>query len=277
MDCCFHGRNGSSVRAFTLAELLVSVAIIALLASLLLIAGDKVQQRGRNLKELHAARQLMTAYLAYAANNDGEVLKGYDKDITSVTLANGNSVNGEMVCRYPWRLAPYLGEQVDEIFLLNGTKKPTTGLNPDSFEYRYRVSLNPPLGINAYCIGGYNDGGGQGYFTKDLATRLSQITRPSNFIVFASARMSQGGQAGETPGHFVVQPPKLWRMKWDAKFDRKKPSSNFGNVDPRWEGRALCAFLDGSARLLDEKELQDMRLWSRTASEENDPNYTVPR
>jgi hypothetical protein len=75
----------------------------------------------------------------------------------------------------------------------------------------------------------------------------------------------------------LVTPPNLWRTKWSTPFDRKKTPASFGHVDPRWEDRALCAFLDGHAGLLDEKELTDMRHWSNTAAEDNNENFNVPR
>lgn len=271
------GWRGGRLAAFTLIELLVVMAIIAVLTTLVSVAANAMIEAGRKVKEVQAAKQLITAYNLHAAASDGELLKGYDKTANFVTLSSGYRVSGEMVCRYPWRLAPHLGEHVDDIFLLNGTKTPTKGLSPDSFEYRYRVSLNPPLGINAYCVGGFDDGAGSGYFSKDVVTRLAQAARPSKLIVFASARMKQTAKGEETPGNFIVNPPRLWRMKWDGKFDRDKPSSNFGNVDPRWGGRALCAFLDGSVRELDTVELQDMRLWSNTAAEEDNAEFIVPR
>lgn len=266
---------------FTLIELLVVASVIAVLAGVTVTTTRGVMQRGKQAKELHAARQIMAAYLAYPGDHDGELLRGYDKTVQEVSLPSGRTVSGEMCCRYPWRLAPYLGEQVEEVFLVNDNKKVTDTQREDSFEYQYRVSLYPALGLNAYCVGGHDDGANSGLFQSDVVTRMSQAFRPGSLIVFASARMRQSAEMSmndeEVPGNFLVRPPKFWRTKWSAKFDANKPASSFGNVAPRWDGRAVCAFLDGSVRTLDEKELQDMRLWSNTAAERDDENFFVPR
>ena len=89
--------------------------------------------------------------------------------------------------------------------------------------------------------------------------------------------MKQSATDEEIPGNFLVKPPKFWRTKWTANYDENKPSSSFGNVAPRWEGRAVCAFLDGSVRMLDGEELHDMRHWSNTAADLNDEKFAVPR
>jgi len=44
-------------------------------------------------------------------------------------------------------------------------------------------------------------------------------------------------------------------------------------VDGRFDGKAVCVFLDGSVRVLSIDELRDMRFWSRNAALENNPNY----
>ena len=266
--------------AFTLIELLVVTSVIAVLAGLTVTATRGVQQRSRQTKELHAARQIIAAYLTFPNDHDGDLMRGYDKHVQEISFTSGRTVTGEMCCRYPWRLAPYLGEQAEEIFLLNDNRSKTDSQAKDSFEYQYRVSLHPALGLNAYCVGGYDDGSNSGLFQSDVVTRMAQAVRPASLIVFASARMKTGADLSledEIAGNFLVKPPKFWRTKWTAKFDREKPSSSFGNVAPRWDGRAVCAFLDGSVRSLNEKQLQDMRHWSNTAAERDDPDFVVPR
>ena len=139
------------------------------------------------------------------------------------------------------------------------------------------MSLHPALGLNAYCVGGYDDGSASGTFQSDIVTHLSQAVRPANLIVFASARMKQSATDEEIAGHFLVKPPRLWRTKWTLAFHENKPSSSFGNVAPRWDGKAVCTFLDGSVRMLDATELQDMRHWSNTAADRDDADFAVPR
>ena len=270
--------NTGKKRGFTLIEILVVIAIIAVLVSLLLPVLKNVRDSGKMARELNAARQIIGAYGIYPTEHNGDLMPGYDKDSEEVTLPSGKTLSGEMCCRYPWRLAPYLAEQVEDIFLLNDTKKYTNGKAWDSFDYQYRASLNPALGINAYCVGGYNPGGGSTNYTADVVRRAAAASRPSNLIVFASARMKIAGtQDSEVTGNFLVTPPKLGRARWSATYDPKAASANFGNVAMRWDDQAICAFLDGHVALLAEKELRDMRHWSNAAAEADDPNFSVPQ
>lgn len=263
--------------AFTLIELLVVVAIIAILASLVLPFIKSSRNRAKMVRETNAARNIMVAYLNYASNNDGDLLPGYDKTAKRVTLPSGTSITGEMVCRYPWRIAPYINEQIDNIFLVNDGKKVTKDSSPTSFNYQYRASLNPALGINGYCIGGYNDGSKRGYFSSDVVTKLQGTVHASRLLVFASARMRVDESEGVVPGNHMIIPPKLGGAEWAPTFDPKGMPADTGNVDFRWDNKAVCSFLDGHVALMDLKELSDMRNWSNQAVENDDHDFSVPQ
>jgi prepilin-type N-terminal cleavage/methylation domain-containing protein/prepilin-type processing-associated H-X9-DG protein len=266
--------------AFTLIELLVVVAVIGVLAAILVPVAAKMAQKGRVVREINAGRQIMIAYAAYAASNDNQLLPGYDKNVSSVTLPDGTQVSGIMCARYPWRLAPYIGTAMDDIFLINDTRKRTGKLRHDSHDYQYLASLFPALGINGYCVGGYDDASGEGNFSTDVVRTLAGASRSSKLIVFASARYTDtAAKSGnkETPGFHMVTPPIMWRTKWSRPFDRKKAASSFGNVDLRWDGKAVCVFLDGHVEMLGEPQIGDMRLWSNTAADENNEFFAVPR
>jgi prepilin-type N-terminal cleavage/methylation domain-containing protein len=268
---------GGAPAAFTLLELLVVLGIIALLAGIALPVMNSVKRKGALVRELNAGRQIMAAYSNYAAANDGNLLPGYDATTGEIIMPGGRSVTGIMCARYPWRLAPYIGGDVDQIFLVNDSRRKTTGLPVDSFDYQYSASLYPAFGVNAYCVGGYKDSTNSNNFSTDCVKRLAGTSRPGSLIVFASARYIESPDQPETPGFHLVVPPKLWRTEWTTPFDRGKAPSDYGNVDPRWDGKALCAFLDGHVALLGEDELTDMRYWSNTAAENDDRNFFVPR
>jgi prepilin-type N-terminal cleavage/methylation domain-containing protein/prepilin-type processing-associated H-X9-DG protein len=273
-------RRRSGRRAFTLIELLTVATIVAVLAAILVPVTGSMLRKGKMGREINAGRQIMVAYAAYAAENNGQLLPGYDKNVGSVTLADGTQVSGIMCARYPWRLAPYIGSAMDDIFLINDTRKKTDALKHDSHEYQYLASLFPALGINGYCVGGYDDASGEGNFSTDVVRTLAGASHGSKLIVFASARYTDSAAKKgdkETPGFHLVTPPNMWRTKWSRPFDRKKAASSFGHVDLRWDGKAVCAFLDGHVEVLGEPQIADMRLWSNMAAEANNEFFAVPR
>jgi prepilin-type processing-associated H-X9-DG protein len=102
-------------------------------------------------------------------------------------------------------------------------------------------------------------------------------------IVFASAAgdgsASSGGgsnASGRVDGYCILTPPQLTGPMWQTTQWKKGASpASYGNVDARYNGKAVCAFLDGSVKAMGIEELRDMRLWSRGAIEKDNSKYTV--
>jgi len=63
-------------RGFTLVELLVVISIIALLMAILLPALAKARTQAKRIACLSGMRQLVTAWMVYAENNDGKIVNG---------------------------------------------------------------------------------------------------------------------------------------------------------------------------------------------------------
>ena len=146
-------------------------------------------------------------------------------------------------------------------------------MDPHSTEYRYMVSLAPALGLNTYCVGGYQTATTT-LAKSDVATRLGSIERP--IVAFISSRTKTSGTSGAQSvlaGSFFVRPPIFGGTKWKAgAFDTRKASLDYGNVDFRHSDKAVTAFPDGAVRMMDIEELRDMRLWARNA---DSPSYSV--
>jgi prepilin-type N-terminal cleavage/methylation domain-containing protein/prepilin-type processing-associated H-X9-DG protein len=266
------GRISFPRRGFTLIELLVVIGIIAVLAGIALPVINSVQRRTRATVEANSARQIVAGYLAYAADNDGELLPGYLAG-ASVEFPNGDIGAGPEAERYPWRLAPYLQWNAD-IYMINDLQKTVANMDRGSTEYRYMVSLAPALGLNTYCVGGYQTATST-LAKNDVALRLGSIDR--SLVAFVSARTKtsakSGAQSGDIAGSFFVRPPIFGGAKWKTgDFDEKKASLDYGNVDFRHSGKTVAAFTDGSVRMMDIDELRDMRLWARNA---DSPSYSV--
>jgi len=92
-------------RGFTLVELLVVIAIIAVLASLLLPSLARAKQRGKQVNELSAGRQLIVAWQLSADDNEDRVLPGYARTCRlSMTRATNSRARSAIVIRGALRL-----------------------------------------------------------------------------------------------------------------------------------------------------------------------------
>ena len=253
--------------AFTLIELLVTVSIIAVLSSLVYAVTQNVTNRARKVHEVAAARNLVTGFLSTPADYNGHYLLGYDETARPMTAPGGKVIAGELLHRYPYRLAPYFDWQLKDTILVNSNVQQVGG---DSSGYQ--ISLNPALGMNIFLVGGE---------LRDATAGISWpgecLTMPggsgASLLVFASAGYDNGGT--RVNGYFKVTPPKLGGPIWNtAAWTTKSRPADYGQVDARYDGQAVCAFTDGSVRTLSVEELRDMRLWARVAAEKNDKDYT---
>ena len=61
-------------RCFTLIELLIVIAIIAILAALLLPALNQARERARTLRCINNQKQIMTVLAMYTDAHDGKIL-----------------------------------------------------------------------------------------------------------------------------------------------------------------------------------------------------------
>lgn len=261
-------------RGFTLIEVLVTLAIIATLATVSAAAFLKLREKARMATEIGAARNLISAYLSHASDNNGLVMPGYQADPDASDLS-GNSLAHPMNARYPWRLAPH-APRIDGIMLFNGNESALESKNSD-----YLVSVMPNLGLNAVLVGGHYGSGSPlppsprliEAYGKFYLSRISEAESPGDLVVFASARSGNG-----KPGYFEIRPPRLTGPVWNpGQFDQTKPAHEHGFVDFRYNHSAVTACLAGNVQLLTESELRDMRRWSNQAALANDPNFTIKR
>jgi prepilin-type N-terminal cleavage/methylation domain-containing protein/prepilin-type processing-associated H-X9-DG protein len=266
------------IRAFTLIELLVVIAIIALLSVLFLPVLSSMRQSANKTREIQAGHELSVAYAASAADNDGELMVGYASSAEALDDL-GRPVKNPVSNRYPWRLAKYLNYKVVGTLLVNEQAK-IADLRSDQANYNYMVSLAPTFGMNSTLVGGNSSGAlaptASMYrrFGKFCVTRIGEVQKPANLIVFASAHFINGDET--YLGYHSVEPPNLTGKNWADHYDEKQMKS-LGYVHLRYGGKAVVAMMDGHCELLDEAALRDMRRWSNQAAELDDRDFQLQK
>ena len=134
-SACSKSRRDAGRAGVTLIEILIVVAICALLAAMLLPAVGKVRESAASTKCLSNLRQLHQGLMLYAADNDNCIPYGYDATINAHWLK---------------AIQPYLGytNEFDSTFLANnktvGTcpaQKATEQWGPNYTSYGINLSV----------------------------------------------------------------------------------------------------------------------------------------
>jgi prepilin-type processing-associated H-X9-DG protein len=248
--------------------MLVVIAVLGLLAGVSMGAYQKTMAKASLGSEIGAAKNLIQAYQSASIESGGRFLPGKDPTATGVKNANGQIITTSWISsRYPFRLAPYFNYQMDGTILVNRNESQLLKIMVSSgINYDYGLSVFPAMGINRYLVGGNIFPSGVVQYSEECVQSMAQADQ--SVIVFVSAGNP------DIDGYEYVTAPMGPGGQWSsAKWSKGVDAGNYGYVDGRYNGKAVCAFLDGSVKVLSMDELRDMRLWSRKAALENNPNY----
>ena len=205
---------------FTLLELLMSVAVIALLGGFILPALQSARNSGAAARSAGQLRQLATANLSYLSYH-GTFSPASDR--ANQTRWHGKRVGRSGGSFDPTQgyLSPYLGKSrtISICPLL-----PSSVLKGDSFEQG-----SGGYGYNAAYIGGLP---GENF----LPARPANVPRLSSTLMFATTAFARSGGLQEYP---FAEPYFAPRADGTPSFDLQ-PSLHF-----RANGRALIAWCDG--------------------------------
>lgn len=210
--------------------------------------------------EVAAGKNLIVAYQNAASDNNGRYLPARDYTATDVRDANNKVLPmKEMMARYPFRLAPYFGYQMNGTILVNKNKSQIIKIFGLGVMFNYGLTIFPAMGINNTFLGGYKLSSGKMIYADECVMSIANSDK--TIIAFVSAGVD------DIDGYEYVKPPYYW-----GAGENTNPSEN-GFIDARFNGKAVVVFSDGSIKIMGIKELKDMRLWSKNAAIQNNPEY----
>ena len=275
---------------FSITELLVVIGVVALLVALVVPAARMVRKAAAKTRELTTARMLGQAWTHYATDSSGVVLPGFrtglpafGPDGTPIPPSTFSGSGAAIAARWPWRLTPYLGSDVMNLFA--GPQREALlrlRASSDVDRFYYLASLVPSFGLNSAWVGGDSDrlgflpptiGGQPNPFRDFYITRLSQVSHPERLTLFASSRMANAfgndplGQyfdGATIEGYFRIDSPWLQARVWAERYLPEDPASN-GNVSARADGDAVVVTASGSTEAVPVQQLDDMRRWADQA------------
>lgn len=277
--------RGGTRAGFTLVELLVVLAIIGILVAIIVPVTLGARRSVARMREVAALRAVMVAWTAYATDQKGWVLPGYRSGLP-VRLPNGDPIPAdayggdvEIARRYPWRLAPYLGDDFRALYSGDHEAKLKELQNADPQQYYYFASLYPSFGMNSAWVGGDDarfpvdatlPNGAPNPLARACVTRLSAAKHPESLMVFATARTdaAQDGSGTIAEGFFRIDSPYLVGAapRWTApEYDPSLPAA-YGNLSARHGDEVVLATVDGGVESLQVERLRDMRRWSDVAT-----------
>ncbi|MDQ8195859.1 prepilin-type N-terminal cleavage/methylation domain-containing protein [Coraliomargarita sp. SDUM461004] len=251
---------------FSLIEILAAISIVGILGCIIFGAVGELREQAQMTHEVAAGKTLINGYLLHANDHQGKLMPGLDRtggQPNNPVTHNGRSINfGEAPHRYPWRLLPYLDDTLEGSILLNGNDEQIIErFGAQGSMYDYGVSLIPAMGMNFHYLGGIRDSSGQMEIDLDEAiTSLYNIDRP--ILAFASAGASgiDLGLKEKLKGWHKITSPD--QMMWsNLPTGEESRPQDYGNIDTRYNNKAVCVFIDGSVQALTIEELRDTSLW----------------
>lgn len=234
---------------FTIVELLVVLAIIAILMGLLLTGLRAARNTAQETQQMSGLRQLFVAWNTYAMQAQDACIPGFiTPDVQSawrlrVRNEAGQQIDPLLAQTYTWRLAGFLNfntettigylDQIGTTFVDAVADRGTTPyeIPADVVDVAAlpgsAAALQPAFGYNAYYLGGWWEmedstprmrfGDAEhlesGAKVAPVARTISSVTRPEQMMVFTSSTFAAPGiirEAAELiPGSAWVVPPYL--------------------------------------------------------------------
>jgi prepilin-type N-terminal cleavage/methylation domain-containing protein/prepilin-type processing-associated H-X9-DG protein len=262
-------------RAFTLIELLVVIAIIAILSAILFPVFAQAREKARQTSCLSNLKQLGLAVQIYSQDYDETLLPAQSNTLRWPQLLTPYiKSRGFVLCPSANYAAPLTGtltyaEVIKDPVGLTGFNDyyyglyPSYGYNfaylspsiacPDAFDTSSSACVVVPSTSTSYVANpaAINPATGMGL-------SLAGVEAPASTLLLADSVSSPTGAPTNLQwGYFLVRPPQVWALTPPAPRDRE----TFGRVQPRHQGMASVAFVDGHVKALKINTLRDANLW----------------
>lgn len=283
-----HGTSRDRSAGFSLVELLVVIAVIALLTGTLLVAMRSARASAARAGTVGTLRQIAAAHAGYSADHRQRLLPGYLNPHLQVSMGfspqvvNGATISPGAAGPYVWRLAPYING--DWQVFHHGADAATMARLTSKFEAGdlVEIAFEPRIGLNTIFIGGDSDAGGDASEYSPwngsgnptiAATRASELRNPSSLVLFAPTIKAEGpGLPNADRGWHELRAPYLSQRQWELGPDGVIASqglAGYAGLPALRRGEHLLptAFADGSAQVVDVAELsEDLRRWAPFAT-----------
>jgi prepilin-type N-terminal cleavage/methylation domain-containing protein len=211
---------------FTLLEVLIVIAVVAVLAAISVSATRMLITRARVIESSTNLRSLVIANTGYLA--DFGVYCPADDQSNNRRWHGARSGGGKFDPAAGF-LAPYLGKsmRVNRCPLFEALVRGSSSFEDGTGGYGY----------NAAYIGGQPGGGFDRVSRLRISARLAQVGNPVRTVMFATTAYARVGGLQEYP---YCEPP-FWDFGSGPSGNRPSPSVHF-----RAGGKALIAWCDGS-------------------------------
>jgi prepilin-type N-terminal cleavage/methylation domain-containing protein/prepilin-type processing-associated H-X9-DG protein len=271
-------RTDRRVGGFTLVELLVVVAVIALLIAVLLPALSGARRSAMGLVSLSRMRQVATGWAMYAYDADDTCVPGQpgrfgDDDLNVYNVGNGPHYRPRWFAAMGAKagfFAYYVPSEIRD-------DEHTYQVNNEVFLCpvvpEWTSTRNHPYGYNYQFLGNARFAGddeSEGFINYPV--KSSMLRTFSETVMFASCLGTAGGkpESARTPnladgsrspgltalgGHgYALDPPRI-APGGDYADRRNRSPQHRSAPDARYQGRVHVAWCDGSARAVRVEEL----------------------
>ena len=252
------------MRGFTLLEMLITVAIISLLAGILVPTVGFVIETTRGASCATNLRGLVTGLTAYAVQNNGMAMPLADQTVSPHVYWWGTNEAGQ-IDHTKGFLYPYLGKAgLETVF--DCPSQPWGSYDPQGAA----ASPTSTYGYNGYYLNPPSTPGWMFQISHRPARQLLDVDNRDRVIAFADTLIGPIGNGTRPRNNALLDPPNLY-----SRSDGSWTANYFPTTCFRHSGAANAAFVSGAVRAVKPEDggmtHPEFHIGSITA--DNDPYY----